>query len=156
MTQQLLTVPSNRCCNGSPDAEAGISLAAGEGGGCGVASSLCRPLPRAPSHCHGMLDLAVGRGTERDCHSEILKQALGSCQHSETPRKNTGGFPLTERAGGRCHSACHSPPLRSQHLRAGSKCVYWAEGRCRLKTPVCDFPALLFTSQDGEYCSSIK
>lgn len=56
-TQQPLTVFGNRCCNGSLDAEPGISLAAGVGGECGAACSLHRAL----SHYCGTLGQAVGR-----------------------------------------------------------------------------------------------
>lgn len=118
-TQQLLTILGNKCCNGSPDAEPGTSLAAGVGE-CGAA----RSLHRAPSHYCGMLGLAVGRWDREGLPLSNSEAGSGLLPgFKDTQKEHKAVFPHREA----WRQVSPDMPLRSQQLRAGSRCVYWAK-----------------------------
>lgn len=97
-TQQPLTVLGNRCCNRSPDAEPGTSLAAGVGSECGAARSPHRAL----SHYCRTLGLAIGRWDREGLPLGNSEAGSGLLLGLKDTQKEHKAVSLTERPGGRC------------------------------------------------------
>lgn len=138
-TQQPLTVFGNRCCNGSLDAEPGISLAAGVGGECGAACSLHRAL----SHYCGMLGQAVGRWDREGLPLNNSEAGSGLLPgFKDTQKEHKAVFPHRE-------AWRQVPPLRSQQLRVWEQVCVPGGRWMQTENPVLTSPALLFPSRGG-------
>lgn len=99
----------------------------------------CQQPPGAPGQSPEPLLWHAGPGCREvgqrgTGHSAIPKQALGSCQGSQTPGENTRQLSPCREAWGQVPP---SLPLSSRKpaVRTGSRCVCWVEGGCGLSTP---------------------